>query len=97
MDRLSQLRVVKSALDACDPEGLLAAGCPSDEYDEEASLIEARIALLHREQNAPTTLEQIASAVADVWSKQFGPFSAGDLKRRRPSFLDVAKRIVAQR
>jgi hypothetical protein len=96
MDRVAQLHIVKTALDAEDPEGLLALDCPADEYNQEASIIAGRIETLRTKQAAPLSVEQIASAVAEVWNKQFGPLTSEDLERRRPSFLAVANRISAQ-
>jgi hypothetical protein len=37
MQLWSLFREIKAALDHEDIEGLLASGCPSDEYDSEAS------------------------------------------------------------
>ena len=96
MDRLNQLRVVKSILWDEDPEGLRSAGCPADEYDHEASLIAGQIAALIAKQSAPLSIEQIAAAVAEVWNRQFGPFTAEDLEQRRPVFLSVARRISVE-
>ncbi len=93
MDRLEQLRMMKSILCDEDPEGLRAAGCPADEYDQEASLIAGQIAALSAKQNSPVSVEQIAAAVAEVWNRQFGPFTAKDLEQRRRVFLSVARRI----
>jgi hypothetical protein len=84
---------MKTILWEQDPEGLRTAGCPDDEYDQEASLIAGRIAALSAKQNDPLKVEQIAAAVAEVWNKQFGLFSAEDLEQRRPVFLAVANRI----
>ncbi len=93
MDRRAQLRVVKSAVDFVDPEGLLAAGCPTDEYDTEASLIESRIAALSDQWRKHLGIEEIAATVAEVWGKQFGPFAADELQQRQRSFIAVAERI----
>jgi|SRR5580658_8367319 hypothetical protein len=96
MDRLEQLRVMKSILWDEDREGLRAAGCPADEYDQEASLIAGQITALSAKQSTPLTVEQIAAAVAKVWNKQFGPLTAEGLEQRRPVFLAVANRISVQ-
>jgi len=37
---------IKAALDSEDIEGLVAIGCPPDEHNSEASLIEGRISKL---------------------------------------------------
>ncbi len=44
MQPWSIFREIKAALDHEDIEGLLASGCPTDEYDSEASLIQSEIA-----------------------------------------------------
>jgi hypothetical protein len=84
-------RQIKAALDGKDIEGLLAMGSPSDEYANEASLIEGRIAkvagdVLH--------VDRIAEIVAEVWDAQFGPFDPEDLDKRRVAFSSVARKIV---
>jgi hypothetical protein len=87
-------RRIKAILDSEDIEGLLALGCPPDEYDGEASLIESAIAKLTnfgaREMNA----EHIEVIVARVWSDQFGPFDQGELQKRKPAFASVARKLM---
>jgi hypothetical protein len=82
---------IKVALDSEDVEGLLAMGCPPDEYDSEASLIEGRIAKVPGDK---LNADRIADIVAEVWNSQFGPFDEEDLDKRRQAFSSVARRIL---
>ena len=54
---------VKAAVDAADPAGLLAIGCPPDEYEPEIRDIVARI-----ESGAATDAE----AIREVMTRWFG-------------------------
>jgi hypothetical protein len=94
MNRLEQLRAVKSALDEEDIEGLLATGCPADEYDHEASLIESEIAMVTDFGRKNLSITQCERIVVDVWIKQFGPFKAQDLEMRASAFTAVAKKLA---
>jgi hypothetical protein len=85
---------IKAAIDSEDPEGLIAMGAPTDEYESEASVIEAQIAKVAADK---VNVEQITDIVAEVWNSQFGPFDAGDLNKRRHAFSTVARKIVALR
>jgi hypothetical protein len=85
---------IKAALDGEDIEGLVAIGCPPDEYNSETSLIESRIARLTRFGNEPLEAAKVEAIVAEVWNEQFGPFSDEDLQKRRSAFTAVARRIV---
>jgi hypothetical protein len=87
-------RQVKAALDSEDIEGLLAVGCPADEYDGEASSIESEIAKVTDFGEKPVSVEQAETVVTDVWKRRFGPFTAEDLERRRSQFTAVARRIT---
>ncbi len=91
----SIFRLVKEALDHEDMEGLLASGCPADEYDREASLIESEIAKVTAFGEKPLSFAQCERIVIDVWIKQFGPFKAVDLEMRGPAFSAVANKIVS--
>jgi len=93
----SIFREIKAALDHEDIEGLLASGCPGDEYNSEASLIESAIAEITDFWKKPITIEQCERIVIDVWIKQFGPFKTEDLEMRGPSFSSVARKIAACR
>ena len=86
-------RQIKAALNAEDPEGLLAMGAPADEYESEASLIEARIAPASADK---LDVGQIADIVAEVWNDRFGPFDADGLNKRHNAFSSVARRLLAQ-
>jgi len=96
MDRIKQLAEVRAAIDSEDPEGLLALGCPADEYSQEISIIAAKIHELTQRQGSPANAEQISGLVAEVWVKYFGPFNASDLERRKPSFQAVGRRLAGQ-
>lgn len=91
----SIFREVKAALDQEDIEGLLATGCPGDEYDGEASLIESGIAKITNFGENSVSVEQVERIVIDIWIKQFGPFKVEDLQMRSPAFSAVARKIVA--
>ncbi|MFY9559507.1 MAG: hypothetical protein WAQ52_04665 [Terriglobales bacterium] len=85
---------IKTILDTEDIEGLLAMGCPADEYDAEASLIESGIAAAANLRKKPAEAEQIEKIVAEVWNDMFGPFTDEDLNKRRAAFSSVAKKIA---
>ncbi len=87
-------RRIKSALDAEDVEGLLAMGCPTDEYDSEASLIENEIAKASDYGKRPIDIAQVASLIRKIWDDQFGPFAKEELEKRHPAFASIAKKIV---
>jgi hypothetical protein len=86
---------IKAALDSEDIEGLVAVGCPADEYSGEASLIEDRIAKLTRFGDEPLGQSQVERIVAEVWNEEFGPFSDEDLTKRRSAFSSVARKITS--
>jgi hypothetical protein len=85
---------IKAALDSEDIEGLRALGCPDDEYNGEARLIEDRIAKLSRFENEPLGENRVERIVAEVWNEEFGPFSDEDLQKRRSAFTSVARKIT---
>ncbi len=85
---------IKAALDGEDIEGLVTSGCPPDEYNGEASLIESQIAKLTRFGEKPLSETQVERIVEEVWNEMFGPFSDEDLQKRRPAFTAVARKIA---
>jgi hypothetical protein len=93
----SIFRQVKAALDHEDIEGLLASGCPADEYDREASLIESEIAKITDFGKKVIGVAECERIVIDIWITQFGPFRAEDLKMRTASFSAVAEKIAGCR
>jgi hypothetical protein len=95
MTAWSRFREIKAALDSEDIEGLLATGCPSDEYDGEASMIESDVAKITNYGEKPLTVEHCERIVIDVWIRQLGPFKAEDLRMRSSAFLSVARKIAA--
>ena len=95
-DRRLTLQHIKSILNEEDVEGLCKMGCPPDEYDSEASLIESGIAKATNLGKTALTVAQIAAAIAEVWTSQFGPFASEELEKRRPAFESVAKKILKQ-
>ncbi|MGA7400829.1 MAG: hypothetical protein WBW38_12465 [Candidatus Sulfotelmatobacter sp.] len=97
MQLWSIFREIKAALDREDIEGLLASGCPADEYDGEASLIESEIAKITSFGEKPLSQKQCERIIVDVWVSQFGPFKAEDLDMRAPAFSSVAQKIVGPR
>lgn len=56
--------VVKAQLDEFDAYGLLAGGCPADEFEQEAQMIAARL-------RRGMSVSQIACLMADVMNAQF--------------------------
>jgi hypothetical protein len=85
---------IKAALDSEDIEGLLAIGCPPDEYDSEANRIDSRITGLRRLGDEPLGESQVERIVADVWNEMFGSFSDEDFQKRQSAFTSVARKIV---
>ncbi|MGP0095771.1 MAG: hypothetical protein ACLPHI_01935 [Terriglobales bacterium] len=85
---------IKAALDSEDIEGLVAIGCPPDEYNSEASLIEGRISKLTQLGEKPLAGNQVERMVAEVWNEMFGPFNVEDPQKRQPAFASVARKIV---
>jgi hypothetical protein len=85
---------IKAALDNEDIEGLAAIGCPPDEYNGEAALIESRIAKLTRFGEKSLDEIQAERIVAEVWNERFGPFSDEDIQKRHPAFIAVARKII---
>jgi hypothetical protein len=92
----SIFRETKAVLDHEDIEGLLATGCPIDEYDGEASLIESEIAKVTDFGKRKPSAIECERIVINVWIKQFGPFKARDLEMRAAAFSAVAKKIAAR-
>ncbi|HTW31245.1 MAG TPA: hypothetical protein VMD76_06175 [Candidatus Sulfotelmatobacter sp.] len=90
----SKFREIKAALDSEDIEGLLALGCPSDEYDGEASLIESGMARATSFGETPISAKELQEIVAFVWNDRFGPFSLEDVRRRSPAFAAVAEKLT---
>ena len=91
----SILSKIKAVLDREDIEGLLAIGCPADEYDGEATLIESRVAQATNFGETKLDLRQVQSIVAEVWNDRFGPFSQGELEKRQPAFAVAARDIAS--
>jgi hypothetical protein len=89
----SIFRRIKDVLDSEDIEGLLALGCPKDEYDGEASLIEDRIAKATGFGEGKIGVAEIEGIVREVWQSQFGPFSDEQLEIRSPAFWRVAGKL----
>jgi hypothetical protein len=94
MSPWSKFREIKAALDSEDIEGLLVLGCPSDEYDGEASLIESGMARATNFGDKPISTGQVQEIVAYVWNDRFGPFSPEDIQRRTSAFAAVAKKVA---
>ena len=90
----SRFRYIKAALDSEDIEGLLALGCPSDEYDGEASLIESGMAKATNFGARSMGAEELQEIVAYVWNDRFGPFGPDEIERRTAAFANVAKKLT---
>jgi hypothetical protein len=90
----SLFRKIKAALDSEDIEGLLAIGCPEDEYNREASLSENKIAKASDFGKTPLQAEQVERFVEEVWDDQFSPFTREELDNRRNAFSSAARKIV---
>lgn len=73
-------QIVKKHLDVYDYMGLLAAGCPLDEFDEEARDISLRI-------SSESSAEEIAEVVAQVFASQF------NTPEKAAYFQDTAEKI----
>lgn len=56
--------VVKKQIDDFDTCGLLACGCPSDEFDNESKLICERL-------NSSMSVQQIAAVIASILNSYF--------------------------
>lgn len=72
--------IVKQAVDALDPMGLLDMGAPPDEYDLESGLIADRL-------SADTSFQRIAQIMADEFSLCFSEHFSAD------HFLLAAEKI----
>lgn len=94
MTAWSKFREIKAALDAEDIEGLLAMGCPTDEYDGEASLIESQIGRTTNFGKNPITPEVCEKIIEEVWNSQFGPFDNKELGARAQAFASVARKLT---
>ena len=90
----SLFRRIKRVLDEEDIEGLLSIGAPSDEYDDEASLIEDRICKATDFGKKALGLEQLEAMIEEIWNSQFGPFDQTAVVQRRPYFVRVARKIT---
>lgn len=64
MDRSIKYDIVKRAVDASDPCGLLEIGAPSDEYELESGRIAEAV-------SESDTEERIADIAAEIFSKTF--------------------------
>ena len=82
---------VKNLLREEDIEGLVHLGAPADEYDSEASEIEAAMSRL----GAKCSEEQVVQVLEEVW-KGFFDLSAEDIGLRRDAFHRLARRIVLE-
>jgi hypothetical protein len=85
---------IKSALDDEDIEGLLAIGCPSDEYGSEATLIEDGLCRLTDSGKRPADIDEAARIVEQIWNLKFGPFETSEADQRRPHYEAIAKKIT---
>lgn len=74
-----------------DLEGLIEAGAPADEYDNEAAQIAAAVSSLSREEVKEETILAIISL---VWIKSF-ELTAEELKLRLPAIMRVVRKIVS--
>ncbi|HVZ16556.1 MAG TPA: hypothetical protein VG897_05530 [Terriglobales bacterium] len=92
----SIFKAVKGSLDELDIEGLLSLGCPGDEYDGEASLIEGQVARLSNYGKREVSISDMETIITEVWNAQFGPMSEEELKRRQSAFKSLAERICNQ-
>jgi hypothetical protein len=91
----SLFQKIKRALDEEDVEGLLALGCPKDEYDSEAKLIEQKVRDLTDFGKDNLELADAARIVREVCNAQFGPFEGAEAEQRRPHYDAVARKIVS--
>lgn len=82
-------------MDSEDIEGFLAIGCPSDEYDSEASLIESAMERITSFGERAISAGEVQEIVALVWNDRFGPFDPKEIRRRVPAFDAVARKLTA--
>lgn len=75
--------IVKSAIDRADPDGLLAIGAPSDEYDSESEEIAKKI-------SENDSVENIAETAAKVFSRTFNAAFSPD------RFMEAAAEILRE-
>ncbi len=90
----SLFQKIKHALDDQDIEGLLALGCPGDEYNGEATLIEDGFCRLTDFGKRPADVAEAARMVEQIWNLKFGPFEATEAEQRRPHYEAVARKIA---
>lgn len=88
---------IKRALDEEDIEGLLALGCPGDEYDNEAKLIEEKICGSANFGKKTFGPDDLAKIIEDVWDAQFGPFDETESRARNPHYVAAARMVLAER
>jgi hypothetical protein len=93
----SLFQEIKRALDEEDVEGLLALGCPKDEYDSEARSIEEKISRLTDGGRSALDVVDAARIVEEVCTRSFGPFEGGGADRRRPCYLAVARKLASEK
>jgi hypothetical protein len=73
-----------------DIEGLIDAGAPSDEYEDEAAQILATILLLDKDQQKS---ENVLAVVSLIWMKSFG-LSGEDMRLRKQAIERIVQQIV---
>ena len=72
--------IVKKVIDRHDPYGLLAMGCPADEYDSESRDIASKI-------NEYNSVDEIAVICSAVFTRWFG------IDFLKESFIEIAEEI----
>ena len=81
---------IQAALNDADVEGLLAMGCPDDEYAPEARMVAEALATIATTER---TEHRVVAILSAVWGQMFGCSDQG-LESRRPAFQTIAQRIV---
>ena len=73
---------------AADPEGLIAAGAPGDEYEPEGELLHRGLQPLS---SAELTQDRILPILSPLWETSFGDHSS---PTREPALLSLAAQIA---
>lgn len=80
--------IIRRIINEADPEGLLAMGCPKDEYDPEIRAIHEKL-----QSGSPRSPVECANIVAFVWFWFFG--DATKPIQFHPCAFDIGRNIWA--
>ena len=73
-----------------DPEGLIAAGAPADEYEPEMEQLTATLAVIP---SGETSRTKILDTLDDIWRRDFAA-TEERLAHCRPAFESIADQLL---